>query len=185
MLKKFFIASLIFVFTATANATPVKPSITGEFDIFANADITLNAAGEVSFIDFSAAMVAVVQPGDYTSYLTGFQAITLDANPLDISAIMGLQLWSVSGFEFTATEIRKNQTVGAFTSLAIIGDVSHDDFLTTSSEFFLSFQNLTVDGTKSSGFSGTVTSPIPEPSSLAIFGLSLIGFAAGRKKKSA
>lgn len=188
MLKKLFIASLLLVLTITANATPIKTGISGEFDIFATADITLNAAGEVTLVNFLSANVALTQPGDnFASYLSGGQALILDASPVDISTIIGLQLWNINGFEFTATEVRLNQTAGLYTNLSIIGEVAHDDFLTTSTEFLLSFQNLTVDGSKRSAFSGTITSPapavVPEPGTLAMLSLGLIGFTASRKKK--
>ncbi|MBU2895045.1 PEP-CTERM sorting domain-containing protein [Colwellia sp. D2M02] len=190
MLRNLFAAVLLLTLAATAKATPIKSGIDGSFDIFSVADITLNADGEVTLINFIFANIALVdQAGDYAPYLTAGDAVALDTNPISINNIIGLQLWNVNGFSFIATAIGANETVGATTGLYIIGDVVHDDFITTSTEFFLSSQNLTVDGTKQSALSASITSPAPvavsEPGSLAILALGLIGFAASRKKKSA
>lgn len=189
MLKKLFAAGLLLLITATANAAPIT-GINGSFDVFGIGQTTLNANGEIAQVDFSlnSTLFPVLATGDYLDYFTSDSIFSVK-NPLILSNIVGIELWTVEGFSFTGTSIRQNSTQGASTGLYIIGNVTHADFIATETEWFFSTQGLTNNSVNVKSFSSTVTSPAPvvtvaEPTSLAIFALGLMGFAARRKRKS-
>jgi hypothetical protein len=192
MLKKLFAAALLLAFTATAHATPM--GINGTFDMFGTASIATDAAGEITSIDFDNLLTTAPNNDDYLPFFNFLDVALTPTNPLFLNDILNKVVFEVAGFTFTSTSIRGSSftDVGGLISanLYLIGDVSGNGFATTSSQFHFSTQGLIKDGlTLNKGFSVTVTSPAPavvsEPGTLAIFALSLIGFAASRKKKSA
>jgi hypothetical protein len=203
MLRKLFTAALLLAVTATANATPMK--INGFVDFFAVGGITLDETGAITQIDYFFNSVAYLEAnlktGKTNDFFTEMEAgdTVTTTSPLVIAAIeavnletpegeapIGVNLWSVGGFSFDATEVSYNETKDGFTGLAILGTLSHEGFADTVARYFISAQSLTL-GVNNGGFSATLTSPAPisEPGTLAIFGLALVGFAASRKKKSA
>jgi hypothetical protein len=196
MLKKLFAASLLLILSATLNATPIKTGINGAFDVLGQGPITTDENGIITSVGFNLLITGATNDDDYRDYWVSSQVITTLQNPLVLSLSLDQLIFSFSGFYFILREIRSNISTldlpsGLFSSnLVLIGDISHDDFITTSSQFHFSTQALVKDSTnQNKGFSITVTSPAPspisEPGTLAIFGLVLIGFAASRKKTSA
>ncbi|MBB6544457.1 PEP-CTERM sorting domain-containing protein [Thalassotalea piscium] len=190
MLKKIFTTALFLVFTAIVNATPIT-IINGSFDVYGLGNTTLNANGEVVSVDFSFnnQLNPVLATGDYLNYFTNNSVFQV-TNPLLLSNVIGVDLWTVDGFTFTGTSVVQNSTsVSGSTGLYIIGDVSHNDFITTSTQWYFSTQFLTNNATTLKSFSSTVTSPAPstvsEPGTIAILALGLMGLVASRKKKSA
>jgi len=199
MFKNLFTAALLFassiLISTSANATLM--GIDGEFEMFVGGNVKIAADGSVSEIYFNSLLVGFSvsekikngQDNDFYGRLLPFSPILVTTNPLvTASVVAGTSLWSVAGFEFFITEIVANQTAGTATGIKIIGTLTHEDFADTKSEYFISGQNLTVGDNLNKTLSASVTSPapkeIPEPGTLAIFALGLMGFAANRKKKS-
>lgn len=200
MLRSLFAAVLLLALTTTANATPIKPGINGEFEMFVGANVTLDNEGLISEILFSQILVgfsvsdtiANGQSNDFFGLVAPFSMVTLTsgANPLIVNSfVAGSSFWSVGGFEFFIDEITANATVGIASGIKIIGTLTHDDYKNTTSEFFISGQNLNTGVNLNKTLSASVTSPAPvavsEPGTLAILALGLMGFAARRKQKSA
>ena len=197
MLKKLFVASLLLILSTTLNATPIKTGINGAFDVLGQGPITTDENGIITSVGFDFLIAGATNDDDYRDYWVRSQVITTLQNPLVLALSLDQLIFSYSGFDFILREIRSNISTldlssGLFNSnLVLIGDISHDDFITTSSQFHFSTQAIIKDGTtENKGFSITVTSPAPsavtEPGTLAIFGFALVGFAvASRKKKSA
>lgn len=190
MLKKLLTATLLLIVTSTANAATI--GINGSFDVFGIGTTTLDTNGQVTQVDFAlnSALNPVLTSGDYSTYLTSTSVFSV-FTPLLLNNIVGQTLWTIEGFTFVGTSVAQNSSVlGGATGLYIIGDVMHNDFITTSTEWFFSTQFLNFGGATTKSFSSTVTSPapqrVPETGSLAIFCLGLAGLALRRKaKKSA
>jgi hypothetical protein len=188
MLKKLFTAALFILATSTANAG----FIDGEINVAGFATATVSASGAIESLSLTTATVGSVTD-DYSSVLAAITPFvsTFDlVNPLDLTnSIVGLDLFTIEGFTFNGVSVDINHTIGATTSITIIGNVSHTGFDTTESQLFFSSQGLTAGTTTTgSAYSLQITSPTPtvsEPGTLAIFGLGLMGFAVSRKKKSA
>lgn len=177
-------ASLTMTLSMSANASLIK-GIDGSFDVVGAGNTSVNADGEVTSVDFFFSMVLIFT-GDYEDYFTSSSVLTIQ-NPLELNNIVGVDLWTIEGFTFTGTSIRENSTTGTSTGLYIIGDVSHADFITTESEWFFSTQGLVPNSTSFKSFSSTITSPapstVPEPGTVALFGLGLVFFGLRRYKK--
>lgn len=207
MLKKLFIAAILLANTVTANATPI--SINGLVDFFSVGTVTVDEMGSITQIDYAFTNVAYLEDtvkngknNDFFGEMSSGDLVTVQS-PLVISTIEAisvanealeeddelnsLELWTVGGFSFAATEIIHNETENGFTGLSMLGMLSHEGHKDTLAQYFISATDLTIDGITTKAFSATVTSPAPisEPGTLAIFGLALVGFAASRKKKSA
>ncbi len=207
MLKKLFTAALMLAVSATATATPMKPSIDGMFSISGFAETVLSEENTITSVSFSVAFaggatgdflghiasgndVEQLVPGDYTNPLT----ITYNEETELFSTDFAL---TVGGFTFNAEEVLGNTatpTTGSDTTnldgnIHIRGTLSHDEFADTYTQLLFSTQGLSTGGSAFTSMSMTILSPAPalisEPGTLAIFGLALVGFAAGRKKKSA
>lgn len=190
MLKKLFASAILLFVTVSANATLMN-SINGTFDFFGIGKTTLNADGEVQKIDFSLnnRLYPVLLEGTYADELSTTDTFSV-VNPLLFANILGKDLWSIGGFTFNATSIAENGTdKNGATGLSIIGDVSHDKFITTSTLWFISSQFLTLDGTSIKSFSSSIISPDPAsvsaPATITILGLALVGFGVARRKKQA
>ncbi len=190
MLRKLLTAGMLLCASLSMSANAgLMTGINGSFDIFGLGQTTLNAAGEVTNVDFSlnaAGLTPFVVSGDYAGYFTSNSVLSIKS-PLVLSSIVGVDLWTVEGFTFTGTSIRENTTTGTSTGLYIIGNVSHADFITTETQWFFSTQGLSINGTTLKSFSSTITSPapsvVPEPGTLALFGLGLLFCGLRRNKK--
>jgi hypothetical protein len=189
MLKKLLTAGILLCASLSMSANAALMGINGSFDVFGLGETTLNAAGEVTVVDFSFNSFDLrpqIILGDYQGYFDNNSIFSVK-NPLVLSSIIGVDLWTVEGFTFTGTSIRENKTTGTSTGLYIIGDVSHDDFTTTETQWFFSTQGLAIDGTTLKSFSSTVTSPapsqVPESATLALLCLGLMGFRLRQNKK--
>ncbi len=194
MLKRLFATALLLAFTVTGNATPMKTGINGTFDVLGQGPITTDANGIITSIGFGFLIAGATNDDDFRQYWVSSTLINTPVNPLVLANSIDQVAFSFSGFNFTIKEIRSNLSKKQASSdlydsnLVLIGDISHDDFITTSSQFHFSTQAIKKnDVTNNKAFSITVSSPAPinEPGTLAIFGLALVGFAARRKKKSA
>jgi len=191
MLKTLFAAVLLFAFITTANATPIKTGINGTFDIMGQGPITTDANGIITSIGFGLVIAGATNEDDFRNYWVSTQLINTPVNPLSLSNSIDQVAFSFSGFNFTVKEIKNNiskkqsNTDLYDANLVLIGNLSHNDFITTPTQFHFSTQALVKNGTTNNkGFSITVSSPAPisEPGALVIFGLALVFFAANRKK---
>ncbi|WP_085299603.1 PEP-CTERM sorting domain-containing protein [Cognaticolwellia mytili] len=189
MLKKLLTAGILLCVSLSMSANAALMGINGSFDVFGLGETTLNAAGEVTDVDFSFNSFDLrpqIISGDYQGYFDNNSIFSVK-NPLVLSNIVGVDLWTVEGFTFTGTSIRENKTTGTSTGLYIIGNVSHADFITTETQWFFSTQGLSINGTTLKSFSSTITSPAPsvvsEPGTLALFGLSFLFCGLRRNKK--
>lgn len=194
MLKKLFIAAVLLVLTSTANATLIESGIDGTFDLFGTAEITTDDTGQVTEIFFNNLFTLKPNDDDYDGYFDLLTIAETPNNPLVLSNIINAIVFEVAGFTFTTTSILDNsfsiESGLVSADLFLIGDMMHESFITTSSQLHFSTQGLIQDGvTTNKSFSITLTSPaprlVPEPGTLAIFALALVGFAANRKRKSA
>jgi hypothetical protein len=206
MLKKLFAAAILLAFTATASAGPIQ-GLTATFGLSGSADITIDEQGFIQSVFFEFLDTEKAPSALATSWARN-AAVQTPSNPLstDPLLIAGTEVFSLADqdvnysgglFTFIATEFRSTSATfanNAFSSnFSLIGTLSHslNRFADTKTEFFFSSQALRYgsDGiNKEASFSVTVTSPAPalisEPTTLAIFGLALVGFAASRKKKT-
>jgi hypothetical protein len=201
MLKKLFATALLLAFTVTANATPIKSGITGQFGMTGEGTIEVNDKGEFISIFFDFLDAGTPKADDFSGKWKRNDAVSIES-PLNIANALDkldnnkeVKIFELAGFEFILTGLRGNtgNKLGNVysTNLFLLGMLSHDDYITTEAEFHFSSQGLSLNpiNNKSQAFSVSVTSPAPvdvsEPGTLAIFGLALVGFAATRKKKSA
>jgi hypothetical protein len=205
MLKKLFTAGLLLLVTATANATLM--GINGTFSVGSlAAESTLSDDNLLTSIIFHNAKAGAAE-GDFASFLpSGFsEGVPLVSltSPLiiGVDAITGKFItdfsFLVGGFTFVSEEVMSNtwsstsasQTTNLSADLHLRGTMSGNGFADTYTQLIFSTQGLTSGDTKTRSWSLTVTSPapvlVPEPGTLAIFALGLVGFAASsRKKKS-
>jgi len=177
IMKKYIykLATFVALIIASNNASAlVMPDIEGQIDFGGVSTVTV-VGGQVTQIDFSS-MLVVLSSGDFSG-LSIVDPVTF-ATPFDPS-MPTLGLWAVGGFSFDYMTMTHNIVNGAGTSLAGTGVIKHAGFADTMGTWHFTSQ---ASGNGTFGFSATT---VPEPATLAILGLGLVGFGAARRRKQA
>ena len=171
------VASAALLVSSASFASIATDEIKGNIS-FGGTSITTASAGVVTTIDYTSAVTTAAATEDFASIVDGTVAGFID--PWTVGPIASL--WTVGGFSFEVTSILYN-TAGSisngFTDIILAeGLITHDDYLTTSALFSWNASSITDEVT----FSATA---IPEPTTIALLGLGLIGFGAARRNKKA
>lgn len=186
MLKIVALAGLLF---ASGFAAAV-PFIEGQIDFGGGAVVSLDANGAITQINFidppiSGAPTVLFGTSDFSG-LAG-SAVTF-VDPFIVAIPMN-NLWQVGGFSFDLLSINVNKSVdfdvpldGTWDYSVLRGDgiLSKVGYEDTSGKWSFSTQGFDLGQGGTFSFSST---SIPEPASLAIFGLGLIGFGLARRKQ--
>ncbi len=102
----------------------------------------------------------------------------MDFSPLSVD---GTYLWSTGGFEFELTDIQVTQQTDNFLDLVGSGIVRGNGYDDTGLSWYFSGQG--TEGKFS--FSSTGAAQVPEPFTLALLGMGLLGFGLQRSRKAA
>jgi PEP-CTERM motif-containing protein len=183
-LSKLIVSAVLLIASSGASATSML-EITGQIDFTGAAVITLSG-NSISIIDFDTPTVNA--PATTGVFISAIGMPVTFVDPFNV-ATPTLSLWSVAGFSFDLLNITANQTVdfdldgtADYAFINGTGTISAPGYHPTSGQWSFSTQNF-------GGFSGGTFSfsstTIPEPATLALLGLGLVGFAAARRKKQA
>lgn len=162
-------ASAVDLPSTTTSSTCEVNKITGDFSLLGVAETTLDETGKITNIDFTRTL-AIMANGSFAtrnintliddslnSNLTGSNVMMNSS--LDLNNIAGQVLWTAAGFTFTANQVIQNNTRSpGFTTLEIIGVVSHPAFVDTQLKFALSSQGMDNGATYIRSFSASTQS---------------------------
>lgn len=173
--------SAILMSSLSAYAVP----ITGDISFVGSAEVTYGDS-YISSIDFPSAVVwsstgsfsdiAQLTNADFSAVVSDGSTATADND----------YFWSVGDFTFSITDVAYNNFThdGTLNSLILNGALDYTgtefDYETTAGLLRLNGTELNNPG--SFTFSAVT---VPEPTTVALLGLGLVGFAASRRKKQA
>lgn len=161
--------------TATSPYSCETKKITGDAGISGFANFTLDQKGAVTKVEFTSGLPLMATGELATQEFNELISTTMSniqagniidtkvmSVSLDLNDIKGSIVWSAADFTFTSTQIVNNTTTGAsgssFTSLTIIGVLSHPSFIDSPAMFSLTTQALHYGQTTSRSYSTTSSS---------------------------
>lgn len=191
-IKKALLAAIcVGAFGSAAQATPISVSATNDTNAYISAGDWRNAATSTSF--------TLSLPGGTSGYVAGvdtigsatFSLYLQDDSFIDgdesYKLVLGSSAQTVTGSNISYCFNSCNDLVTSFTlDTQALADLAYDGKISvtvtsTEGDFYFDKATLAANVTKGPAGGGSSTS-VPEPGSVALLGLGLMGFVASRRK---
>lgn len=178
-LLKTIAAAGLLTLSSIATAMPISGDI--NFTGLASYNV---AGGEVSEIAFTNTPEVLSASGSFSSVAIS-SPVTIPNNPF-ILANLPLALWSVGGFTFELKTVAFNAVTnsgfGQSASVSGYGTISKAGYDDTSGIWGFTSQSAVGDISNGEFSFSAVT--VPEPGTIALLGMALIGFGVARRQRS-
>ena len=178
-LLKAIAAAGLLTMSSVAAAMPISGLI--NFSGLASYAIAGNEVTEIQFTDTP----KVLSVTESFSSIPVSSSVTLPNNPF-VLANLPLALWSVGGFTFELKNVAFNEVapngLGTRATVSGYGTISGNGYDATDGVWGFSSQTAT-GGFGDGEFSFSATT-VPEPATIALLGMALIGFGVARRQRS-